>query len=307
MTVLTGLVYVAVILLWAVVLIPQWLRRHERNSEHRTTLTFHRAMRTLERRRANRGMSKARHDMDVTVAGARSRVHDRVRLDTDSSPIDEHLATGADPFQGTETEEHLRRVRTLRAKSEAVTVAETRRRQVQQVLVGLTVVGLIAGILGFVPLILGLLPAVGLGAFWFASSKQRANVAGRQLHETRQRNRSQRQRRDRPRRRDDSGQHLATDETQPLPKLVEVPTDSWEATDAPLPAYLNSERGVRRRASHDSDVAYDWTAERMLEQAEALRAPGADAEAELGLDDFVDVPGWDEQEDHYRHRRAVNE
>ena len=48
--------------------------------------------------------------------------------------------------------------------------------------------------------------------------------------------------------------------------------------------------------------------ERMLEQAEALRTPGADAEFELGLDEFVDIPGTEIAEDHgYSHRRAVND
>lgn len=299
---LTGLVYVAVILLWAVVLIPQWMRRHERHSEHRTTLTFHRAMRTLERRRSTRGMSKARHDSDVTVAGARSRVHDRVRLEDGPSLIDQHLETGGDPFAGTDTEEHLRRVRSLRAQSSAVTMAQTRRRQVQQVLVGLAVVGVIAGFLGFVPLLLGLLPAIGLAAFWFMTSKQRAAVAGRELRQQRQSNRTQRRGNVQ---RERLAQPVADGEASG-PEHVAPTEGQWDAAEATLPSYLNSERGVRT-ASQDSDEFYDWTSERMLEQAQALRTPGADEEAELGLDDFVEVPGWDAQEDHFRHRRAANE
>jgi hypothetical protein len=58
----------------------------------------------------------------------------------------------------------------------------------------------------------------------------------------------------------------------------------------------------------DSTANGDWTSERMLEQAEALRTPGADAEFELGLDEFVDIPGTEIAEDHgYSHRRAVND
>ncbi|HAM21589.1 MAG TPA: hypothetical protein DCQ04_04815, partial [Actinobacteria bacterium] len=170
---LTGLVYAAVILLWAVVLVPQWLRRHERNAEHRTTLTFHRAMRALERRRVSRGVSRARHDVDVTVAGARSRVHDRVSLDDEEiSPIDQHLDHGVDPFEGSATEDHLRHVRRLRAQSHARNTASQRRRQVQQVLAGLSVIGLVLLVMGVVPLMLALLPAGGLAAFWYASRRQ---------------------------------------------------------------------------------------------------------------------------------------
>ncbi|NQU36989.1 MAG: hypothetical protein HQ526_05255 [Actinobacteria bacterium] len=45
----------------------------------------------------------------------------------------------------------------------------------------------------------------------------------------------------------------------------------------------------------------------MVEQAEALRTPDADVEFELGLDDFVAVPGKDADEYGYAHRRAVND
>jgi len=45
----TGLIYVVIIALWAAVLIPMWLRRHDQISEVRSTLRFSSAMRTLGR------------------------------------------------------------------------------------------------------------------------------------------------------------------------------------------------------------------------------------------------------------------
>ena len=359
--VLTGLVYAAVILLWAVVLVPQWLRRHERNAEHRTTLTFHRAMRALERRRVSRGVSRARHDVDVTVAGARSRVHDRVSIDDlDHSPIDEHLDHGVDPFEGSPSEDHLRHVRRLRAESHARNTASQRRRQVQQILIGLAVIGFVLLVMGVVPLLLGLLPGLALAAFFYASRKQsrsaevsqarkdrrrvsRANSSEAERSTTRERSGSSRQRsRSSSRTSSSSRRSSATRSKRGAGRHVDAPAarvnagqfadvegadvrmlsttevegrrarsgseTRWEPVEAPLPGYLDSARATRMPRNLDSTANGDWTSERMLEQAEALRTPGADAEFELGLDEYVDIPGTDHaREDSYGHRRAVND
>lgn len=362
---LTGLVYAAVILLWAVVLVPQWLRRHERNAEHRTTLTFHRAMRTLERRRGNRGVSKAPHDVDVTVAGARSRVHDRVSLDdSEPSPIDEHLDSGADPFQGSAAEEHLRHVRLLRAKSHAAQSASSRRRQVQQALVGISVIGFILMVMGIVPMLLALSPVAALGAFWYLGRRQTAAAEQAQLRRVRRersrqgddvadiapsdrgsssstrRDSSSRQtRRSRSDKSADSHRsgrsrrfgarrhvetpaarhssepvietaddfHLLSDEEMQKRRTSAAAGGRWEPSEAPLPGYLESARATRMPRNIDSSASGDWTGERMVEQAEALRTPESDAEFELGLDDFVAIPGEDVDEHGYSHRRAVND
>jgi hypothetical protein len=65
----TGLIYVVIIALWAAVLIPMWLRRHDQISEVRSTLRFSSAMRTLGRE--TRGSSPTASP--VTVAGDASR------------------------------------------------------------------------------------------------------------------------------------------------------------------------------------------------------------------------------------------
>lgn len=44
---MTGLIYVVIIALWAAVLIPMWLRRHDQISEVRSTARFSSAMRSL--------------------------------------------------------------------------------------------------------------------------------------------------------------------------------------------------------------------------------------------------------------------
>lgn len=51
---MTGLIYVVIIALWAAVLIPIWLRRHDQISEVRSTARFSSAMRSLGRNNAGR-------------------------------------------------------------------------------------------------------------------------------------------------------------------------------------------------------------------------------------------------------------
>lgn len=61
--VVTGLIYVVIIALWAAVLIPMWLRRHDRISEVRSTKKFSTAMQSLgsDRRRAATLSSYEKH------------------------------------------------------------------------------------------------------------------------------------------------------------------------------------------------------------------------------------------------------
>ena len=344
---LTGLVYAAVVVLWAVVLVPQWLRRHERNSEHHTTLTFHRAMRTLERRRSTRGISRASHDVDVVVAGARSRVHDRVTVDAkDHSAIDLHLDYGIDPFVGGVEEVHLRDARRLRAQVHARRTAARRRRQVQQLLFGTSLISVVLTFMGVLPPSIGALAPVATGLFWYAARRQvvasevmaarrarrdamvseqremkldQEGSAGRatapQGRSGKQSGKPQKNRRAARRhvettapssaatRSDyaaaDAGgtdvRMLSSDEV--ATRRVTAAQGGWEPVEPPLPGPVND----------SSPTPSDRSSQRMLEQAEALREPGADAEAELGLDAFVDVSGAAARLRDYQDRRAVND
>lgn len=52
----TGLIYLVIIALWAAVLIPMWLRRHDQVSEVRSTTRFSTAMRSLGNQRSGEAM-----------------------------------------------------------------------------------------------------------------------------------------------------------------------------------------------------------------------------------------------------------
>lgn len=76
----TGLIYVAIIALWGVVLVPIWLKRHDQVSEVRSTARFSSAMRSLgnkesiafrERQLGEDNMSKSRRTRASVVATKR--------------------------------------------------------------------------------------------------------------------------------------------------------------------------------------------------------------------------------------------
>jgi hypothetical protein len=52
----TGLIYLVIIALWAAVLIPMWLKRHDQVSEVRSTTRFSTAMRSLANQRSGENM-----------------------------------------------------------------------------------------------------------------------------------------------------------------------------------------------------------------------------------------------------------
>lgn len=348
---LTGLVYLIVIALWAVILVPRWLRRHDRSAELRSSMRFDRAMQTLSRRRG-RGVSSTSHSVDVTVAGARNRVHDSIRVDsTGLSPIDAHLDGGLDPFEGSLTEEQLRDARRRQTRSAAQAASAHRRSQVQQVLAGVSLIAFILMLMGVVSFGMFMLAPLALGGFTLLSKRQALQST---CMETRlRRNEDQRS---------SARRFMATGEKQsrsereerrtrrsrgaarPATRRIEQPAASYEMTEielgatgtddvrvmsaeeaaqhnarrntdpgwspveAPLPQYVNSARATDFPRNLDSTTNGDWTSERMLEQVEALRTPGADAEYELGLDEFVDLPdSARDTGEGYDYRRAVND
>ena len=75
---MTGLIYVVIIALWAAVLIPIWLRRHDQISEVRSTARFSSAMKSLGKneksgRSARRGSSSGRPTSPTQEAAAKRR------------------------------------------------------------------------------------------------------------------------------------------------------------------------------------------------------------------------------------------
>ncbi|MCB0901114.1 MAG: hypothetical protein KDB83_03125, partial [Actinobacteria bacterium] len=74
---------------------------------------------------------------------------------------------------------------------------------------------------------------------------------------------------------------------------------TWDPVPAHEPSYMRAPRATAVPREIDVDENGPWTAERMLEQAAALRAEG-DVDSELGLDEYA-------YPQEYQTARAVNE
>lgn len=171
-----GLLYLAILVLWAVVLIPMWLRRHERTAEHRTTRRFRHAMATLDRSR------RIHRPADVMLV-SRKRVSESgeeeivvpAGMVLDAS-VDLHLDHGVDPFVDSDEEYEVLLARRIDSRRVAARIAAARRRRTLMALLGGGVlVGVVAGV-GLVPLWLVIVPVVAaVGFLWFARSQVRSH------------------------------------------------------------------------------------------------------------------------------------
>lgn len=263
MPVLTGLLYAAVVALWAVVLLPRWLGTSDRYRDTRTSQRWRRSLRSVSVRRHRS------HDMAAMPGAEASRV-DTAPVD---AAIDRHLDLGIDPFVGTAEDGHRRRARQQQVREQAGAAAAIRRRRILLGLVAVTVVSLVGLVAGFLPLTLPVLSAAALGGYVYLLRSQATARSKQAARQADQRSAS------RPTRATSDG--------------------TWEPVASPEPSYMRAPKATHVPREIDSEQNGPWTAERMLEQAAALRT-GEDAEAELGLDEYA-YPS------EYAGPRAVNE
>lgn len=243
---LTGLLYAAVVAMWAVVLIPRWLGTSDRYRDTRTSKRFRRSLQAVTRR------THRSHD----VAAMPGRKPARVDTAPADSAIDRHLDLGIDPFVGTAEDGHRRRARHHQVRRQAAAAAAVRRRRIVAGLGGLTVLAVLGAVIGVVPLMWPVLLGVAFGGYVFLL-RNPARLAG------------------------------AARSSAPAasaPARTQTTDATWEPREAPEPSYMRAARATVIPRELDSEDP--WTAERMLEQAAALRT-GEDAEAELGLDEIA--------------------
>lgn len=251
----TGVIYVVIIALWAAVLIPIWLKRHDQISEVRSTARFSSAMSTLGRRGQERPSSDAR-----AHHGHDSRRHDD--RGASMSRVDQGYAErSTDRYEGMDRDYERELVRRA---------AATRRAVVLGTLTAILLVALLLAIVGVLPQWVPILVAVPVVAFVLATAmtaSSRSSAA------------PQTQRRAAPRR----------PAAAPAPVVVEEQVDdwetwnawddddAWEAVPTTLPTYVNAPRATAVPREIDRAHAGEWTGEAMVETARAMRVrPTAD-------------------------------
>lgn len=282
---MTGLIYVVIIALWAAVLIPMWLRRHDQISEVRSTARFSSAMKSLgsqgQVQYATDSYSLDSRSLEMNLPATRPP-DPEARM---SRPTSERPAQGLDP----DYERELVRQS-----------AATRRAVVLGSLTLILLFSLVLAIVGVLPRWAPIIAALPVVAFVLAASMTSSARSGAQAA---------------PRGADGA----AAPRVVPAGAAADVEDDwetwnawddedSWEAVPTTLPTYVTAPRASAVPRGIDRARPGEWTGEAMVETARAMRR--RTATAGLGADDVdhgaltAEIPVVREQ---YEDRRAVNE
>lgn len=263
---MTGLIYVVIIALWAAVLIPIWLRRHDQISEVRSTARFSSAMRSL---------------------GSQGQV----QYATDGYPLDDRvLEMSPTPRRTAEPEARMTRPTTARPplgldpdyERELVRqAAATRRAIVLGALTVILLVTLVLAIVSIVPRWAPVLAALPVVAFVLAASmtaSARSAATGASARPDRRPSRSEA---DEPARAA-AVAAAAQDEDDWETWNAWDDEDSWDAVPTTLPTYVTAPRASAVPRGIDRSRPGEWTGSAMVETAQAMRsrprsAPLADA------------------------------
>lgn len=198
------------------------------------------------------------------------------RVDTApaDAAIDRHLDLGIDPFVGTAEDGHRRRARQQDARQQATAAAAVRRRRIVIGLGAVTALLIVGAVLGITSIAWAAISTLALGGYVYllrAQSRTRARAHAARTREGARRT---------------------------APATADI-RSTWDPVPAHEPSYMRAPRATAVPREIDVDESGPWTAERMLEQAAALRAEG-DADSELGLDEYA-------YPHEYQTARAVNE
>lgn len=252
--IVTGVIYVVIIALWAAVLIPIWLKRHDQISEVRSTARFSSAMSTLGRRGQDRPAFDPRKNTGHDI-----RRHDD--RGASMSRVDQGYADRLSPrSEGMDRDYERELVRRA---------AATRRAIVLGTLTALLLLALVLAIAGVLPQWVPILVAVPVVAFILATAMTASSRSS---------SAPQTQRRAAPRR------PLAAPAPVAQEQVDDWETwnawdddDAWEAVPTTLPTYVSAPRATAVPREIDRAHAGEWTGEAMVETARAMRVrPTAD-------------------------------
>jgi hypothetical protein len=283
----TGLIYVVIIALWAAVLIPMWLRRHDQISEVRSTARFSSAMKSLG------SQGQVQYATDSYPLDSRSlemslptrRTPDpEVRM---SRPTSERPALGLDP----DYERELVRQS-----------AATRRAVVLGTLTLILLACLVLAIVGVLPRWAPMVAALPVVAFVLAASMTSSARSGAQ---------SQRRQSGTP----STPRMAAPVATSAAQTDDDWETwnawddeDSWDAVPTTLPTYVTAPRASAVPRGIDRARPGEWTGEAMVETARAMRSRSATAGMDASdVDHGAQTAEIPVVRAPYDDRRAVNQ
>ena len=268
-------IYAILVIVWALVLIPMWLRRHDEAQETKSADRFARAMGTL--RRSETGAVGAPAPREVVMPARSAASHDT-----------QIIVTGP---AGTVTPAAL---------------AAARRRRVLGILVGLLLVTFTVAMLGKLPLWTVAIPAVLVGGFLVVARRQVALAADIKRRQQKRATLAEAARAAEARYAEGAGARRGGRAMDPAPaapqrivasELLELSDDtvraegSWHAVPTTLPTYVTAPRATRMPRVLDLTHPGQWTGAVMVEQARGTLAAEATAEGEMRVETFeITVP-----------------
>jgi hypothetical protein len=270
-------IYAILVIVWALVLIPMWLRRHDEAQETKSADRFARAMGTL--RRSETGAVGAPTPREVVMPARSSASHDT-----------QIIVTGP---AGTVTPAAL---------------AAARRRRVLGVLVGLLLVTFTVAMLGRLPMWTVAIPALLVGGFLVVARRQVALAADIKRRQQKRATLAEAARAAEARYAEGAGARRGGRAVDPAPmaapssrivasELLDLEHDaadadgSWNAVPTTLPTYVTAPRATRMPRVLDLTHPGQWTGAVMVEQARGTLAAEATAEGEMRVETFeITVP-----------------
>lgn len=248
---MTGLIYVGIIAVWAVVLVPAWLRRHDHRDPEKSVDRFTQSLQALAERDTLLGIKlppvdQSSSDPHPASAAPVSSARDSA---TDTTQVF-RVRRGA----AAQAQAQARRS-TRPASSAPARRAAARRRVVLGVLVAglVAVAGLVVGGI-LLPIALAV-PAVLIAAF-VATARHQVRSAQRARSSTSQRSTVSRATAARP------ATHATTTQSGA----------TWEARPATLPTYVTAPPAAEFPRVIDTATPGAWTAAAMLERAQQQKA-----------------------------------
>lgn len=282
---MTGLIYVVIIALWAAVLIPMWLRRHDQISEVRSTARFSSAMKTLS------GQGQPQYAMDLPYA-----MDSPYLMQADSSPRTRSTRPEV-PMRPT-TDMRREGMDPAYERELARQQAATRRAAVLGVLTLALLAALVLAVLSIVPRWVPFAAALPLVAFVLAAAM---TASGRSAARPARRAGTARGRRTERPARDRAAEPVDAGPVAPAAAEDDWETwnawdddDAWDAVPTTLPTYVTAPRASAVPRGIDRSRPGEWTGEAMVETAQSMRSrPRADSLSRppvAASDDTAELP-----------------
>jgi hypothetical protein len=253
----TGLIYVAIIAVWAVVLVPAWLRRHDHLDSERSVDRFSRSLEALSRRDSVLGIPLP------TAAAAEREARRATSRGDDVAPEVRTVSRPSAANVGTRVSGIV-----AGAGSRAATTSAAGRRRIVLAVLGVGLAVVAGLVVGGILLPIALVVPAGLIVAFVVTARHQVRTAQR--------------------RREAQGRRLAATPAASTPVQRRVVPgqqgETWEARPATLPTYVTAPPAAEFPRVIDTATPGAWTAAAMLERAQqqkdrAERMAAAKAEA----------------------------